>query len=299
MRTLWVTGCIVVFAFCLISTASAESYIGIILDGYQKDCTVQSKGEDYDCKESRQLYAGDKVIKKPDVKSLKIKWAPYASGKESDATSLIVVFEPPKDKKGILQGVKEVLGLVKTGHTVSVGATRNSSGEPLVPQPGNNATIISGQTITFAWESGSGKHIIFKDSKGVEIFKKDLKGGASIQLSSDEIGMKAGEAYTWFISGSRSNRQSNVLLLPQDASQQITDDLGQIDKETAGAVEKTIRKAVYLQFISDAYPQEIDLYWLSYRLVEGIQKEDALKKEDKALLEDLRKNYLRHTRERM
>lgn len=299
MKTLWVTGCIVVFAFCMSSTASAESYIGILLDGYQKDCIVQSRGEDYDCKESRQLYAGDKVTKKPAVKSLKIKWAPYASGKELDATSLMVVFEPPKDKKGILQGVKEVLGLVKTGHTVFVGATRAGSDEPLAPQPGNNATVLSGQNITFAWESGSGKHIIFKDSKGVEVFKKELKGEASIQLSPDEIGMKAGETYTWFISGSRSNRLSNVLLLPQDVSNQITDDLNQIDKEVVGNMEKTIRKAVYLQFMSDAYPREIDLYWLSYRLLKGMQKENALKKEDMSLLEELKNNYLRHVRETM
>jgi hypothetical protein len=129
MKALSTIGLVTAFAFGMISIASAGNYIGIILEGYQKDCVVESDGEKYDCKESRnrRLYAGDKVTKKPDIKVLKIKWAPYASGKELDATSLLVVFEPPKDKKGIVLAVKEFLGLVKTGHTVSVGATKGSS----------------------------------------------------------------------------------------------------------------------------------------------------------------------------
>lgn len=299
MKTLLLTGCITIFAFCMSSTASAESYIGIILDGYQKDCIVQSRGEDYDCKEDRQLYAGDKVTKKPAVKALKIKWAPYASGKESDATSLMVVFEPPKDKKSILQGVKEVLGLVKTGHTVSIGATRAGSDEPLAPQPGNNATVLSGQNITFAWESGSGKYIVFKDSKGMEIFKKDLRGQSFIQLRSEEIGMKPSEVYTWNISGAKSNKQFRIRLLADETAQQVIADLQQIEKEASGNLESTTRKAAYLQFMSDSYPQDIDLYWLSSGILERIKNERALKEDDKALIEELKKNYLRHVRETM
>jgi hypothetical protein len=298
MKAVVVAGCCVFCTLCLFSRASADNYIGIILEGYQRDCIVQSRGEEYDCRESRQLYAGDKVIKKPDIKALKIKWAPYASGKELNKTSLLVIFEPPNDKKGIVQGVRDMLGLAKTGHTISVGATRGGA-DMVIPQPGNNATLISGQKSTFAWESEGGKYIVFKDSKGAEVFKKDLKGEPVLQLSPEEIGMKPGEAYTWNITGTRTNREFRVRVLPQDVAQQVTGDLREIEQEPIGTVEKVLRKAVYLQFMSDAYPQDIDLYWFSYRLLEGIKDERILKEDDKVLLSDLKRNYLRHVRDSM
>jgi hypothetical protein len=296
MKAMAVAGCGVFFTLCVFSRASAENYIGIILEGFQKNCTVQSRGEDYDCRESRQLYAGDKVIKKPDIKALKIKWAPYASGKVLDKTSLLVIFEPPKDKKGIVQGVRDMLGLAKTGHTISVGATRGGA-EIVIPQPGNNATLISGQKSTFAWESEGGKYIVFKDSKGTEVFKKELGGEPVLQLSPEEIGMKPGEVYTWNIAGTRTHREFRVRVLPHDVAQQVTSDLREIEQQPISIVEKKFRKAVYLQFMSDAYPQDIDLYWLSYRLLEGIKDEGILKEDDKILLGDLKRNYLRHVRE--
>lgn len=285
-----------IFVLCLISVASAENYIGIILDGYQKDCLVQNNGEYFDCKESRQLYAGDKIIKKQNVNSLKIKWAPYAKGKQLDNTSMMVLFDPPKDKKNILRDVKEFLGLVKTGHSISIGATRNGAGE-VVFQPDNNATLISGQKSTFAWEKESGKYIIFKDSNGLEIFRKDLKGEPFIKISPEEIGMKQGEVYFWNISGTRNNRQFKIRLLSPEVAQQVNADLRNIEKENMGTVNEIIQKAGYLQFISDAYPQDIDLYWFSYLILMGNKDEKILKDEDRILIKDLKKNYLTHVRE--
>jgi len=278
--------------------ASAENYIGIILDGYQKGCLVHSREEIYDCNENRQLFVGDKIIKEQNVQALKIKWAPYASGKELDKTSLLVIFEPPKDKKGIVQGVKEFLGLVKTGHSVSIGATRGISDEVFF-QPGNNATLIKGQKITFAWGSEGGKYIIFKNSNGVEIFKKDLKGESFLQLSPEDIGMKPDEVYLWNISGIKNSRKFKIRLLAQDITQQVNEDLKKIDKETSGDVNKIIQKAGYLQFMSDAYPQDIDLYWFSYLILRLNQDEKSLNEEERVLLGDLKRNYLRHTSESM
>ncbi len=197
------------FILCIFSIAWAENYIGIILDGYQKDCIVHSMGEDYDCNDSRRLFAGDKIIKKQNIKELNIKWAPYARGKELDKTSLLVTFEPPKDKKSIVLSVKEILGFVRTSHSVSIGATRDIS-HGVVFQPGNNATLIPGQKTTFSWESGGGKHIIFKNSSGMEIFRKDLKGDAFIRLTPEEIGMKQREDYLWTIVVTSENRQYSI-----------------------------------------------------------------------------------------
>ena len=272
-KAMIVGGYCLIFILCVFSVASAENYIGIILDGYQKDCLVQNNGEYFDCKESRQLYAGDKIIKKQNVNSLKIKWAPYAKGKQLDNTSMMVLFD-----------------------SISTGATRNGAGE-VVFQPDNNATLISGQKSTFAWEKEGGKYIIFKDSNGLEIFRKDLKGEPFIKISPEEIGMKQGEVYFWNISGTRNNRQFKIRLLSPKVAQQVNADLKNIEKENMGTVNEIIQKAGYLQFISDAYPQDIDLYWFSYLILMENKDEKVLKDEDRILIKELKKNYLIHVRE--
>ena len=271
----------------------AENYIGIILDGYEKDCIVSRNGRDYDCMTSRRLYAGDKVTKKPDIQALKIKWAPYTNARELDEMSMVVVFEPPKDRKGIVEVMREFLGFVRTSHRVSVGATRSGFVEVIL-QPGNNATLLRGKKSTFTWESDGGKFIVFKDSKSTEIFKKKLKDESFLELSPEEIGLKPREVYTWSIGGARNEKQFKIRLLSEDVARQVIGDLQKIEKEATDNIDKLSQTALYLQFLSDAYPNDIDLYWLSYRVLEGIEDKINLKEDEKALFRDLRKNYLVH-----
>lgn len=296
MRSFLLHVCFAMFALILASTTFAENYIGVIIDGYQKDCTVRSREENYDCEGYRLLYAGDIITKKPSIKSVQIKWAPYASGKEMDRTSTQVVFEPPKDRKGVLQRTKELLGLMKTAHRMEVGASRG--GFLVVPQPGSNASLISGEKTTFSWNDQNGKYIIFGNSSGREIFRKELKGESYVDLSPEDIGMSAGETYTWYISGSGSTRQNTIRVLPQGLAIQVLGDLAQIDKGSVSGTDKLIEKSLYLQFISDAYPQDMDLYWLSYRLIKGILAEEIPDDDTRAIAAQLKNNYLRRVRER-
>ena len=299
MKALRTTAYVSILLLSMVSRAPSETYIGILLDGFQKDCKVHSRGEDFPCEERRQLYKGDTITKLPNVRALKIKWAPYASSKELDATTLVVNFEPPANKKGMLENVKEMVGFVKTKHNVTMGATRGDFYELRVPQPGNNATVIPGQKITFAIEGGSGQYIVFKDSRGKEVFKKDLKGSSSIQLIPEEMGIEPSEVYLWSISGSRSNKQFTMRFLNNEISQQVSADLKEIDKEKLSEAEKGIDRAAYLQFISDAYPQDIDLYWLSYQILKEIKDNKTLKKEDLLVIQELTKNCLKHALETM
>lgn len=298
MKALSSAGWFFVLVLWFLPTASAENYVGIILDGYQKNCVVQSVGIDYDCNDKRQLYAGDKVTKTPDINEVKIKWAPYATGKELTKTSLMVLFEPPKDKKNIVQGIKDMLGLAKTKHKMFIGATRGGFGE-IIPQPGNKATLFPDQATTFACESDGGMYLVFKDSKDREIFKKKLGDDPFVRLTPEEIGMRPDEVYTWKISGSRTNSQFTVRLLPMGVVHQVKADLTKIEKEAMGKVDESIQKALYLQFMSDAYPEEIDIYWLSYIVLETIKDDVTLSSDDRSLIDELRRNYRRHTRERM
>lgn len=290
--TFWKT-CIITFILIFItSTALAESYIGIILEGYEENCQVKSKSIEYRCSENRMLLENDVVIKKPDIEALKIKWAPYADSKKVSKTTLQVVFNPPKSKKGVLEKLMESLGFIKKEHEVFVAATR---GGQRILQPCDNATVISGGRIPFIWE-GKGERIVFKDSKGIEIFRKELKDESSIQLTPEEIGMKPSEVYTWNIEGSTVKKPFRVQLLSDEITVQIIADLKKIDNEKISDTDKRIKKSAYLQFMSDTYPKEIDLYWLSYKvLTKNIDEKGASIEEEKALMERFRK----HCREKL
>jgi len=277
--------------FSMPARASAEPYVGIILDGFQKDCTVQSGDERFSCEERRQLYTGDRIVKLPTHQTLKIKWAPYANGEAQNATTLLVIFKPPANKQGVLQSLGEMIGFVKTKHIISAGAARGGS---KVIQPCGNATVIRGQQITFMPESSGDKQIIFKDNGGNEIFRKGLQGAAMVQLTPEEIGLKPAEVYTWSFSGATDGRQYTMRLLRGDVASLIANDLKQIEKDDLNEPMKSIKKAAYLQFMSDAYPHDLDLYWLSNQIVCKIKEIIALSEDDKGIIEELTRNCRRH-----
>jgi hypothetical protein len=195
--------------------------------------------------------------------------------------------------------MKELLSFVRTVHPVAVGATRGDPDIAIISQPGNNATLLPGQKVTFTSESGDGTDIVFRDSKGVEVFRKNLKDQYIVELSPEEIGMKPEELYTWAVSGSRSGRQYKMRLLSPETTRLVNEDLNEIEKEASSDAEKRINQGTYLQFMSDSYAGDIDLYWLSYRLMEGIEETKNLTKDEKAFFQELKGNYLRHTRETM
>jgi hypothetical protein len=51
--------------------------------------------------------------------------------------------------------------------------------------------------------------------------------------------------------------------------------------------------------MSDAYPKELDLYWLSYQVLEEIKEKSTLNEDDKILVQELTKSYLKHLSETM
>jgi len=66
--------------------------------------------------------------------------------------------------------------------------------------------------------------------------------------------------------GAASYRYTMKLLSKKDGDL-IGNDLKKIDSEKISKDEKNLKKAAYLQMMSDLYPTEINLYWLSYRFI--------------------------------
>lgn len=88
-----------------------QNYIGIVLSGYEKECQVTRAGRSYPCGDKRQLFAGDVVQKKPSIKDVKVKWAPFAQGVVKSDTSMEAALKQPEKLKAgsYTAGLKEYI----------------------------------------------------------------------------------------------------------------------------------------------------------------------------------------------
>lgn len=276
-----------------VNCATAMNNVGFIEGGFEKDCIVKNKNYEDSCKESRTLYPGDIIIKKPSVKSVKIKVAPYVTLKQLNDISYEVVFDPPKDKTGLATRILEFFGLVRSDYVSSSMTLKGDSAEEEIMLPGSSASVLPGFKITFSRPGGEEKRVVFLDKTGKEFFSKEMKGG-HLSVAPDEIGMQQGEEYVWVIEGTKDNRRSRLRLINEKTAGQISSDLKKIEEQPVSPVEKGIRKAAYLQYMTDAYPKEIDLYWMSFVVLEDLDKGREATAENKRTIEMLRNNYRRH-----
>jgi hypothetical protein len=82
-------------------------------------------------------------------------------------------------------------------------------------------------------------------------------------------------------------------LLENELIKLVTADFNRLAEEKLGITERALRMAAYCQFISDTYPQDVDLYWKSYQLLKTLEKAE-LTAEEKILYQILRERSLQH-----
>ena len=246
-----------------VDCAIAINNVGFIEGGFEKDCVVRNRNYEDSCRESRTLYPGDVIIKKPSVKSVTIKVAPYVILKQLNDTSYEVVYDPPKDKTGLAKRILEFFGLVRSDYVSSSMTLKGSPSEEEISLPGSHASALPGVKITFAGTDGEGKRLVFIDEKGKEFFSSEMKGNR-LSLTPEEIGMRQDTEYVWTMEGRKDNGRNRLRLLSEETARQIRSDMKEMENQPVSEVEKGIRKVAYLQYMSDAYPKEIDLYWMSF-----------------------------------
>jgi len=161
-----------------------------------------------------------------------------------------------------------------------------------VPRPGYNVTILPNSPVTFAWGKNKGSSIVFKNDNGEKIFEKAIQGESSIQLKPKEIGLKPLEKYTWDIIGIRLYGVHRLILLEDKSVQQVLSDLNYIEALKIDTYEKKVKKSGYLQLMSDTYPEKIDLYWLSYEILKGLDNNNMVTKLKEKYLNHLDKTYV-------
>jgi hypothetical protein len=225
----------------------------------------------YDAELDMKLYPGDRVYKQDDIKSVKFDFMPYAGKKIESKSGLIIVFNPPNKKESIIAKFGKFFGLVKVKFKEIRGGSRTL--EEMGTGPLENATLIADRKIYFG-NYFKGKTVVFKELAGKEVFRKSL--GDDPVLIPGKAGLFRGKTYMWEIRrGETLHYWSLIRVLSKKDESAVKEALKQIDTEKISADEKIVKKAAYLQFVSDLYPDQIDLYWLSYHiLISAYLKED-------------------------
>jgi hypothetical protein len=107
--------------------------------------------------------------------------------------------------------------------------------------------------------------------------------------------MTIGEKYMLTIASDTSKRVSTIAPMDEMLQNEVTKGLMEIGRDELSPFDMMIRKAVYFQLISDAYPDKVNLYWLSNQLLE---ENTTLipTQEQKEIIEHLRQRYLNQLR---
>jgi hypothetical protein len=155
-------------------------------------------------------------------------------------------------------------------------------------------SLIKGITVKFPKGDGGVRSVVETDSAGRVIYQKQSDGSGDLTLKPEEMGVKQGESYTLRFTGRIGTRESVISLLDEGLAMEVLKGLESIDREEASKPDRELKKAVYLQLITDAYPERMDLYWLSDQVLR--EKDLRLTGEQEETAAALRRRYVDHFR---
>ncbi len=226
------------------------------------------------------LYPGDTVSGA--ASSASVKCAPYASF-VSQGDYYIISYDPPSGIWGVAQSISDAASSFWSNvESIVTGASRGEERDfNLIPQPGFDVTAVLKEDIHFAWDAGESKKFIVEDEKGKKIYETNIAGKTSFDISPEKMNLQAGLKYKWGIDG--DFQKYNLTILSSDAEANLTKKLAEIDAESISSDEKILKKAKYVQLLSDMYPNQIDLYYLSAQWLQ-YKKMGKLENERKMLL---------------
>lgn len=131
----------------------------------------------------------------------------------------------------------------------------------LNPRPGFDVTLLMNQTVHFQWENKIITKFVIKDDKGKVVFTEDNVKQKSININLAELNLKTGKKYSWTVND--QSKEHTFTILDEEIEKQLTDNFAKIDAENISEQERTLKKATYVQQLSETYPKQFDLYWLS------------------------------------
>ena len=235
------------------------------------------------------LYPGDQIT--GSIGNLQIKCGPYADF-YSSGSAYVISYNPPS---GFWQVANKVITTVSefwnNVESVVTGASRGAESEyDMRPMPGYDVTILKSENINFSWDSEGANSFSIIDSNGSTVFEENVSGKDSINLNPSALNLNSDSKYEWKVDN--DYQKYKFSLLNDEAENQLKAKLAEIDADYSSDEERALEKAKYLQLISDIYPEQVDLYWLSGQLLNGTAMTNEKNQKEKELLMSKCKQHL-------
>lgn len=300
---------IVLFTTFVIITCQnifAEKPCGRLLGGFDEDCIVirnKDKKEEK-AEEMMLLFPFDEILQKNSLDKINLSLSPFVKEEIFNDNLICIKYKEPERESLWRNFFAWIPILRKAIHKSEPAATRAIDSIDYIfvkqyyPLPGKRAAVIPGESIPFAWESGGAKFLVIKDHKGKELYRKNIKSKRAIELNTDEIKMEPYCKYYWGveIEGIEDIHTDYELgILDDEVIQIIKTGFEKIAEKKLNPIQEQLQKAAYIQFISDNFRDSVDLYWLSGRIIDKIDRSKLkLNSEDISLYCLLVINYNKH-----
>lgn len=253
---------ILVTLILMCQVAWAGSMLGWVETENNALVIIRTDGTQVPCQQYTELYEGD-VIQGEGADLLAIQWYLPAAGKESTANGVHVILKRPGFFPSLVADVKDFLGLTEEARVV-LGLNTRSAKQKLPSEaslyPGYYATAALDEKVKLAWGQPDAEELTIKDNTGNVVYSTKVSGLTAIELQPDKADLRAGEVYQWMVDEIAGPYSLKVL--SEDAAAILRRDLATLDKG-ANPYEKSLKKAAYVRMLSDSYPDDFDLYWLS------------------------------------
>ena len=260
---------VILILLVLTVTAIANPLVLATVMGDCIDIKVIRKngGTDF-CQKYTMLYEGDK-LQGSRIDNVEIKWHLNGEGKRLSNNELLIVGTEKMPLATLLPKINDFLETVSL--QPALPATTNIATDlagKRYPLPGFKASLLPGEPVSFVWPYPTGRVITFNINKGPEVFRRNVIGVTSMVVTPEELNLKPFQDLSWHVVGMRGS--FIISLVDGFSNRQILQDLQQIDEETGDDNYKKVKKAAYLQLVSDVNPDSIDLYWKSHNILQSV-----------------------------
>jgi hypothetical protein len=270
MKKLTAIFCMIFISCLFIGKVSADAVVGIILDGQKGSCTVKKKnGATMKCRAGMHLHIGDEITKTQDVKKIQILWLTSSLVKavETSKTSVRITMVPPSDKTLIAEYARETIPFLQK--LPLVRQLDGSCGQSLIPRPGYSVTLLPEENTIFSW-LGNGNTFIITDRTKYQVVRIPLSNETSLMFTPERIGMQPGQKYSWYVEGIETDEFYDIRLLSTEYTTLVRKGFAAIENSIQDTEKQAVVKAAYVQLLSDLYPKDVDLYWLSAQLIQNV-----------------------------
>jgi hypothetical protein len=271
---------LVLFAIWLLHDVvfcEAATQVGVIAcsldDLYKEDVVIVRQSPD-EVEDELYLYDGDK-IKGSDAQLVPYKLYSYGRAQVVNDVVFYWAEKPASWFNNFLDIAKSIVGIDNPDETSSIpGVSKgieHTCADPL-PQPGFYATILPEKPVRFVWGVQNQQMLCFYTDTGNILSEKNVSGMKEITLYPEDIGMLPGNTYTWQLDG--IPKKFMIKVLDEDTADKISLELDALAAENGDSQKIKLEQAVYLQKLSDFFPDIFDLYWLSNQYLKEINSQN-------------------------